>query len=299
MPSMLHEALVLLFRNRPALAPELLQSALGMTLPPHTEIRIESAELTQTVPTEYRADLVVLLLDGRAVLAIVVEVQLASDADKRWTWPVYVSALRARLRCAWMLFIVTADDATARWAAQPIALGPAGFVLTPFVLGPGAVPVVTDPVVAAEAPELAVLSAMAHGRDDATEQAARVAHAAFFAVDGLDEERARLYADLIHSRLGEAARSALEALMDAGKYEYQSDFAKKYIAIGRADGEARGEARATAAAVVAFLTARGIAVPVEMRDRILACRDVAELERWVVRAATVGTVDELFAGDPS
>jgi len=302
MVSMLHEALVLLFRNRPALAPELLASVLGVALPKHTEVRLESAELTQTVPTEYRADLVVLLLEGRPVLAIVIEVQLAPDADKRWSWPVYVSALRARLKCACLLFVVTTDEATTRWAAQPIPLGPAGFVLTPLVLGPSMVPIVTDLAAAAEAPELAVLSAMAHGRD-AADIAAGVAHAALLAVDGLDEERARLYADLVHSRLGDLARAALEALMESGKYEYQSDFAKKYIALGRSQGEAQGEAKGEAkgriAAIFALLDARGVAVAEAERERILACRDLAQLDRWVVRAATAASLDVVFANDPS
>ncbi len=40
-------------------------------------IRLESAELTDVKPAEYRADLVVLLCDGEPVLGIVVEVQLA------------------------------------------------------------------------------------------------------------------------------------------------------------------------------------------------------------------------------
>ena len=60
MPSHLHEALLLLFRNRPALAPELLRSALHQELPAYTEARIESADLTDIQPAEYRADLVVL-----------------------------------------------------------------------------------------------------------------------------------------------------------------------------------------------------------------------------------------------
>ena len=42
-------------------------------------MRIESADLTEVVPAEYRADLIVLLVDGKPVLAIVVEVQLSRD----------------------------------------------------------------------------------------------------------------------------------------------------------------------------------------------------------------------------
>jgi hypothetical protein len=87
MPSMLHESVVLLFRNRPELAAELLRDALGVRLPPYVGARIESADLSEAVPTEYRADLVVLLVNGEPVLAIVVEVQLRIDERKRFTWP--------------------------------------------------------------------------------------------------------------------------------------------------------------------------------------------------------------------
>jgi hypothetical protein len=82
MPSLSHEALLLLFRNRPELAPELLSEALGVELPAYTEVRVESADLTDVVPAEYRADLVVLLVDGKPVFAIVVEVQLTRDDRK-------------------------------------------------------------------------------------------------------------------------------------------------------------------------------------------------------------------------
>jgi hypothetical protein len=89
----------LLFRNRPELAPELLREALGVELPAYCEVRVESANLTDIVPAEYRADLVVLLVDGKPVFAIAVEVQLARDDRKRFTWPVYVAGLRARFEC--------------------------------------------------------------------------------------------------------------------------------------------------------------------------------------------------------
>jgi hypothetical protein len=68
MPSQLHEVLLLLFRNRPSLAPDLLRDVLGVALPEYTEARIDSADLTQVQPTEYRADLVVLLLPAGGCL---------------------------------------------------------------------------------------------------------------------------------------------------------------------------------------------------------------------------------------
>ena len=123
MPSQLHEALLLLFRNRPALAPELLREALHVTLPDYTEVRIDSADLTDIQPAEYRADLVVLLLHGSPVLGIVLELQLSSDEDKRYVWPVYVANLRARIRCPVCLLVITTEDNVARWAGKVMALG--------------------------------------------------------------------------------------------------------------------------------------------------------------------------------
>jgi hypothetical protein len=142
MPSQWHEALVFLFRNRPSLAVDLIRDALGVELPAHTETRIDSAELTDVQPPEYRADLVVRLFDDATVGAIVVEIQLSIDGDKRFSWPGYVAVLRARLKRQVCLLVVAPDDAVARWAVAPIALG-SGNWFTPLVVGSTAIPEVT------------------------------------------------------------------------------------------------------------------------------------------------------------
>lgn len=236
MPSQLHEALLLLFRNRPTLAPELLRDALHVELPEYTEARIDSADLTDIQPTEYRADLVVLLLRGKPVLGIVVEVQLATDPRKFFAWPVYVTNLRARLECPVCLLVVTSDEATARWACKPVDMG-AGNKFTPIVLGPSGVPEVTDIAQARADPELAVLSAMAHGKDADTGRSVQIALAAQFASAGLDENRSRLYFDLVVNALSEAARRELRN-MNPAKYEYQSEWVKEWMAHGAAKGKA-------------------------------------------------------------
>jgi hypothetical protein len=240
MPSHLHEALLFLFRNRPTLAPELLRDALHVEVPEYTEARIDSAELTDIQPAEYRADLVVLLLHGVPVLGIIVEVQLSPDERKLFVWPSYVANLRARLELEVCLLVVTADEATARWAAKPIHLG-GGNGFTPLVLGPSGVPEITDEAQAQTDPELAVLSAMAHGRDADAGKSARIALAAQWASLGLDEDRSQLYFDLVMASLSEAARRELQT-MDPAKYEYQSEFAKRYVAQGRLEGKAEGKA---------------------------------------------------------
>jgi hypothetical protein len=287
MPSFSHEGLVKLFRDRPELAPELLRDALGVTLPPHSEVRIGEADFTQIVPTDYHADLVVLLVNGKPVLGIVVEIQLRIKARKRFTWPLYAAALRASLECPVCVLVVTTRAKVARWAAKPIDLGPGGR-FQPLVLGPEAVPAPANVDAARREPEFAVLAAVAHGNDPDPRSAAEIAATAMVACLDLDSERAALYADLIRASLGPAARAALEALMSSPQYQqFQSEFARKYVGIG----EARGKAHS----VLAVLDARGIAVSPEQRDRVLACTDVDQLEGWVRRAITAATIEELFA----
>jgi predicted transposase YdaD len=66
---------------------------------------------------------------------------------------------------------------------------------------------------------------------------------------------------------------------------------------GRSEGAVEGEAKGEAKALCSVLEARGLAVPDSIRQRVAACRDVATLDRWLVRAATATSVEAVFAGD--
>jgi len=299
MPSSLYEGLIEMFRQRPSLAAELLVDGLGITLPGFEQAEVEPGDFTVLTPTEYRADAVVVLsAAGSAVWAVVVEVQLRPDPGKRWSWPVYLSTLRSRFRCPTVLLVVCVDTATASWCATPIELGP-GTTMTPMVVGPDRVPVVTDAEHAARVPELAVLSALAHGADP---KRSTVLDALLSALTTVDAPRAELYCDLVLAALPEAAQRYLEELMATGTYEYQSDFARRYFSQGKAEGEAAGEARGKAegkaegkaTAVLAVLLARGIDVPADIRTRIAACSDFDQLDTWVRRAATADKAYDLF-----
>ncbi|MDT5029502.1 MAG: hypothetical protein QOE61_5928 [Micromonosporaceae bacterium] len=135
MPSTLHEALIEMFRHRPSLAAELLADALGFDLPAYQQAWVEPGGFTDLTPTEYRADAVVLLTVADApVLAVVVEAQLGRDQNKRWSWPVYLATLRARLRCPAVLLVVCVEASTATWCATPIDLGHPGLVLSPSTM---------------------------------------------------------------------------------------------------------------------------------------------------------------------
>jgi hypothetical protein len=290
MPSMAHETLVDLFKNRPSLGAELLSEALGVPLPSYTEARLVSIDLTKIRPAEYRADVVVLLLDADVpVRVLVIEVQLGIDPRKRFTWPDYTMGARASHGCPVGLLVVAPDPDVASWCAEPIETGIPGFVLSPPVLGRTAVPIVTDPAEAARRPELAVLSALAHGDSDV---GAAIAAAVLPAVRELSDERAKFYGDLVLNSLNQAARRALEAMMKG--YEYQSDFAKKYYGQGRDEGRAETGADA----VLTVLSARGIAVPDEARERILAEKDPVRLKRWLKKAVVATSMAEVV-DDPS
>lgn len=287
MPSHLHEVLIEMFRDRPALAADLVAGPLGVALPEFHKAQLSAGELTDVAPTEYRADAVVTLhAADNPVFAVVVEVQLRVDPRKRRTWPAYVATLHARLGCPVTLLVVCPDQAVAAWCAKPIVIADPGLVLTPLVLGPRQVPVVTDIDVARRHPELAVLSAMAHG---GREDPSAVFEALLAALDMIDHDHANLYTDLVFTVLPVAARVWLEGFMTTATHRYQSDFARRYFSQGEATGEARGEARA----LLAILDARNVNVPDDIRADIAACTDIAQLESWIRRAATADKIQDV------
>ncbi|MBV9314038.1 MAG: hypothetical protein JO100_09910, partial [Pseudonocardia sp.] len=161
----------------------------------------------------------------------------------------------------------------------------------------------TDASQAKRVPELAVLSALAHGADP---NHGGVLDALLDALTVLDTQRAALYSDVVFAALPGAARAYLEALMSTGTYEYQSEFVRKYIIQGRAEGKAEGKtegraegkaegrAEGKAEGVLTFLDARGIGVPEDARTRITSCYDLDQLNTWIRRAATANTINDLF-----
>jgi hypothetical protein len=299
---MAHEILVDLFKNRPSLAAEILAEVLSVALPDYTEARVVSADLSEIQPAEYRADAVVVLLDGEvSVRVIIVEVQLAVDLRKRLSWPAYVTVSRAIHDCPATLLVVAPDPAIAAWCAEPIETGVPGFVLRPSVLHHNAVPVVTEIEEASRRPELGVLSAIAHGKSG---QGATIASAVLPAIQGLDDDRARFYVDLVYNSMNDAARRALEETMKG--YEYQSHFAKLYVAEGLAKGRTEGRTEGltegltvglavgrteeAARNLLTVLRVRGIAVPDAVRERILAQKDQERLEHWLEKAVVASSV---------
>lgn len=300
MPSSLHEALVSFFRARPLLAAELLAVAQGLAPLGGVEGVMIDTDLSEAVPAEYRADAAI-LLRGALELALVIEVQLQQDQDKKWSWPAYLTLTRARQRCPAAVLVLTLDPSTARWAAEPISLGPDA-MMRPIVMGPAQVPLVTDPAQAQASPELAVLSVIAHGGEPGVVEVGRVA---IDAIANVDESRKRLYTDLIFSKVApEFSRILKEYAVE--NWEPQSEFLRELNAKARAEalveGEAIGEVRGVAIGEV-----RGVAIGVcrtlravlhhrfgaltpEQEERLQAA-SLDTLDRWTSRALTAPSIE--------
>ena len=186
MPTREHDILVLLFQNRPSLAAELYALVSGQPLPDFVEARVEDPAVPEVMISTRRGDCLVTLRDARqrVVLGIIVEVQRSPDPDKRWSWPLYSSAHASELGCPVAVLVVCTDREVAAWAermAERIHWEP-----TILVLGPDAVPRLTDLPPELRSAELAGLAVQAHGREP---DASALVQAALQAADGLPDAR--------------------------------------------------------------------------------------------------------------
>ncbi|WP_394822025.1 hypothetical protein [Pendulispora albinea] len=223
-----HEAPLLLLRERPELVAELLRDLFGVAIPEHTEARIEPADFTQVFPVQFHADLVMTLRRGGVpVMGIIAEVQRGEDADKRISWPFYNAIFHAKHRCQIVLIVIAESERIARWAEQPITTLQIGSSFTPLVISPSRVPVVTSEEEASRTLELAVLSALVHGKKHRLAVGRPAAHATV--TSNLPIERRVLYLDLILSALPAEDRAKLEIEMDFTGYRFKSETFRRMV----------------------------------------------------------------------
>lgn len=233
MPSLSHDILVELFRNRPRLGGELLHACAGIDLSGDT-VELGSSDLSQVVPTEFRADAVIVFRDRdkKAVAALVVEVQRTRDRDKRRTWPVYVAVLRARHDCPVTLLVIAPDPAVAQWARRPIELGHPGFTLHPLVASHDNIPKLEGLDEAKRAPELTVLSAIVHPE-------LQIARAALAAIPLLPTDQQKVIFETVMLNLPQTVqRRLLEDAME-GRYQpidWMQELYEKGLRAGRQEG---------------------------------------------------------------
>ncbi|MFI5745839.1 hypothetical protein ACIBBE_07880 [Streptomyces sp. NPDC051644] len=71
---------------------------------------------------------------------------------------------------------------------------------------------------------------------------------------------------------------------------YKSSLSEEIRDEGRAEGRAEGLARS----ILLLLAQAGIDVPDEARERITGCTDLDALSRWLLRAPTATSVEDVF-----
>lgn len=269
----------------------------GVAIPEGGLASLAPGEVTASLPVELRADAVVLLHGATGKLAVVAEVQMSAWAikRKRRVWPAYLAQARAQHDCPTVLMVFCRDRKTARACARPIPTGHPEFVLTPIVVGPDDVPSAEWQATTEANAELAMMAAWA-GSADLRDPAVQVRTLRLLA--GLDAETLATYTRIVLiAAPDESSRRALEALMaTVFKNEFLDKLEAEAEARGSARGEASGEAAGRAQMILQVLAARGIATPAEIRDQVLACTDIAQLDAWGSTAATAQSIEDVFGG---
>lgn len=285
MPSAEHETPIALAKLDPGLVAWLLANIFDIKVPDYHHARTQATDVRVVVPRTYHADAMLVLCDAadRPVLAVVLEIQRGWDSTKRRTWPLYVAQLEAELDVVVALLVYCPVPVIAGRYRDLFNFAGISLLLRPLIFTPQQVPLVVDAEVARANPALAVLSALCHG---ASPEVDAVFPALAAAMQKLGPSQAILYYDIVLAGLPEASRVRWEAFMTtAVGSEYRSELFQRIAA----EGEARGEARA----VLTVLEARGVAVPAEVRERILSCTDLAQLHQWLQRASTATSTDDV------
>jgi hypothetical protein len=289
MPSSKHDSLNALFRRRPAFAVEILRQLYDPTLTTDAYIEVASEAFNDRNSRDFYADTIITV--GPPVspeLAIVVEVQLDPEPAKHVAWPRYAAALWLRADCPVVVLVVCPTAKVAAWATEPIVTNLPGFTLTPIVLGPDGIPVITDAAQAADCLELATVSVMAHGENRP------VVEAFVAALAKVGGDYAPQYYEYAYNVASAAARTFLEEIMSSTTWPVYSPFAREHFGKGKAEGKAEGLVEGEVQALLVVLEARGLAVSDQAGERIGSCTDPVQVKEWVRRAATATSVDDIF-----
>ncbi|GIG86351.1 hypothetical protein [Plantactinospora endophytica] len=292
MPSAEHESPVALAKLDPSLVAWLLTHVFNVKVPDYHHARTHATDVRVLVPRTYHADGMLLFCDpaDRPLLAAVFEIQRRWDATKRRTWKLYVAQLETELDVDAALLVYCPDPRTARRYRGLFEFDGLSLSLRPFIFTPNDVPLVVDVDLARTNPALAVLSAICHGQNAQVEA---TFPALMEALRSVGPRAAILYYDVVLAGLPAAVRTRWEAFMTTtADYELRSELLRELAARYEKQGEARGEARA----ILTVLDGRGVAVPAEAREQILACTDLPQLDTWLRRAGNATSVDDVLGG---
>jgi len=195
MPGLQHEAIVSLLRDQPALVRWLLSWFTPHQLAADAPIIHRDPNSSVLKPVEFKADLAF----ETPSLGVVVEVQRSIDRRKKRAWPVYSATMRKRLCQPVELLVVPTRESVAQWADQPIDIDESGSVMRPTIARP------RDLIEIAESsrdPSIWLLCVLACIDEMLPQRAVQLAGDAMVGLQGIDEDTAAYYLDVLIALLG-------------------------------------------------------------------------------------------------
>jgi hypothetical protein len=284
-----HEAMHRIFQEYPGLFAGV-SEVLGLPFIPPKRVTVLPTDLTEIHPVERRVD-TLLRFEGDETFLLAVEAQSAKDPNKPASWAYYLSFLYAKYKIPPLLLVVCQDRSTAEWAARPMVLGPEqwpSLTLRPLVIGPHNMPLITDPDDARADFPMAALSAITHAKEP---DVGGILKTLSTALREAPEAVVVTIIEFIAQGLGGNRRAAelWRNLVAVDLSPYKSYIFEEFRDEGRAEGRAED--------IVLVLEARGLDVPDEVRERVTGCDDPGVLRRWLTRAVTVASAEEIFAGE--
>ena len=304
-----HEVLVAAMHESPDLVNALVVALRGVDLPEGLEPVDSTVRFVKTA--EVRPD--VLFAKDRGPWAIV-ELQRKIDPDKRRRWLLAAGILLDQTGVLGDLLVITARRSVARWArtvAHVVTKLGTKLALTPVVLrlGPNEVQKLLDPA----HPELALFAAWAmhhrHGPkaraviEEAIELTERMP-------EPLREAQIRAILSMLSSRMlaafvedpmrladipeSNAVKRARRILEERGREKWLAEGKLEGEITGEIKGKLEGKLEGMREALMTLLSARKLAVSKAQRATIEACTDVGQIEQWIVRGATAGSVREVL-----
>ncbi|MFD0470532.1 hypothetical protein ACFQ0B_21175 [Nonomuraea thailandensis] len=161
---------------------------------------------------------------------VIVELQHTVSEEDRQGWARRSAALWLRLRRPVLVLVLAPDAGVCDWAAQPVVTSLPGYVLHPLVVGPDQVAPISDPAQAAECLELAVLSVLSHGGDEA------VAGTFLEALAKTEESHGARYYEYAYRLASTDVRRVLEETMSSATWPVYSPFAREHFTRGAPPG---------------------------------------------------------------
>jgi hypothetical protein len=282
-----HETMHRIFQEYPDLSSDV-SEVLGVPIGPAASVTLMPTDLTENRPLERRVDTLLRIetQDGRRYL-LAIEAQGKKDLAKPTAWMYYLAYLQEKYKIPPMLLVVCQDRATAEWAARPFPSGhpeAPSLTLQAFVAGPQNMPVITSVPEVRKNFALATLSVITHVGDPGIGTMLKTMSAA---LREAPEALAAPIVELIAQGLGNRpAAQQWRNLVAVDLSFYKSPLSEEIRDEGRAEGIARS--------ILLLLAQSGVDVPDEDRERITGCTDADTLTRWLLRAPTAASTEDLF-----